>query len=489
MTLESSLLPSSLSLVDDSGSTISTPAFTTTIVSPTTPSDITPPSLRIKTSPSSLYHPVTPQSQSQQLAYHQYPYSGTYPTRDIYHGGFQQHQQQQQQQQHLAVSAPPQAFQSIPGSSSASSSTPSIFTGSPNHDFDPTAGLWSPDSSAGTGLRLVNTFQVSKSHHPDPLSFISTFDNNWAHHPHLQQSFAHPRVTSDGGNFLSLPRSYRAIDTNKRKGYLTERKESDVKGDTQPFKTTQPTLLPSQFVPEVPSQPPRQVSQSIQTPAPKPSRKRKASEAETSSNMGPDQKRQHVQGMPQFSSQYVAPQAVLHPETSHSTNGSHQPGMNAYDHAYAYGRIDSWPQTPYRSGMSSAPQTSMPLSESFGPPTTTFLSPPMQHGMPGSSYPPYTTQIQSSYSTPASFPLPNQVPSTRSVSQSESQRPKPRCFDHGCSGREFSTFSNLLRHQRERDGTATKSHCPQCGAEFTRTTAMQHHLAHSKCKSRQNPLE
>lgn len=61
------------------------------------------------------------------------------------------------------------------------------------------------------------------------------------------------------------------------------------------------------------------------------------------------------------------------------------------------------------------------------------------------------------------------------------QRPKPQCWDHGCNGRQFSTFSNLLRHQREKSGTAAKSYCPKCGAEFTRTTARNGHLAHDKC--------
>ncbi|KAF2096794.1 hypothetical protein NA57DRAFT_78387 [Rhizodiscina lignyota] len=61
-------------------------------------------------------------------------------------------------------------------------------------------------------------------------------------------------------------------------------------------------------------------------------------------------------------------------------------------------------------------------------------------------------------------------------------RPKPQCWDHGCNGRQFSTFSNLLRHQREKSGTAAKSVCPRCGAEFTRTTARNGHMAHDKCK-------
>ncbi|POS84285.1 hypothetical protein EPUL_003670, partial [Erysiphe pulchra] len=59
-------------------------------------------------------------------------------------------------------------------------------------------------------------------------------------------------------------------------------------------------------------------------------------------------------------------------------------------------------------------------------------------------------------------------------------RPKPQCWEHGCNGRQFSTFSNLLRHQREKSGAAQKSSCPHCGAEFTRTTARNGHLAHDK---------
>lgn len=63
-------------------------------------------------------------------------------------------------------------------------------------------------------------------------------------------------------------------------------------------------------------------------------------------------------------------------------------------------------------------------------------------------------------------------------------RPKPQCWDHGCNGRQFSTFSNLLRHQREKSGQAAKATCPNCGAEFTRTTARNGHLLHDKCKKK-----
>ena len=69
------------------------------------------------------------------------------------------------------------------------------------------------------------------------------------------------------------------------------------------------------------------------------------------------------------------------------------------------------------------------------------------------------------------------------------QRPKPQCWEHGCNGRQFSTFSNLLRHQREKSGTASKSYCPKCGAEFTRTTARNGHLAHDKCSKQRRPSD
>ncbi|KAB5581084.1 hypothetical protein GE09DRAFT_1168330 [Coniochaeta sp. 2T2.1] len=65
-------------------------------------------------------------------------------------------------------------------------------------------------------------------------------------------------------------------------------------------------------------------------------------------------------------------------------------------------------------------------------------------------------------------------------------RPKPQCWEHGCNGRQFSTFSNLLRHQREKSGHAAKASCPNCGAEFTRTTARNGHLLHDKCKQKRN---
>ncbi|KAG8624984.1 hypothetical protein KVT40_006735 [Elsinoe batatas] len=86
-----------------------------------------------------------------------------------------------------------------------------------------------------------------------------------------------------------------------------------------------------------------------------------------------------------------------------------------------------------------------------------------------------------SSSSMASMPRSMSSVSNDSMRGVNSTKPKPQCWEHGCNGRKFSTFSNLLRHQREKSGTASKSYCPKCGAEFTRTTARNGHLAHDKC--------
>ncbi|OAT00423.1 uncharacterized protein BDCG_02772 [Blastomyces dermatitidis ER-3] len=92
---------------------------------------------------------------------------------------------------------------------------------------------------------------------------------------------------------------------------------------------------------------------------------------------------------------------------------------------------------------------------------------------------PATSASADNFSTPYSV-----SPAPEDQVRIVNSRPKPQCWDHGCNGREFSTFSNLLRHQREKAGTATKSECPHCGTVFTRTTARNGHLAQGKCKAK-----
>lgn len=81
-------------------------------------------------------------------------------------------------------------------------------------------------------------------------------------------------------------------------------------------------------------------------------------------------------------------------------------------------------------------------------------------------------------------PVHGMLESTPGELEIMSSRPKPQCWDHGCNGRQFSTFSNLLRHQREKSGSAMKAICPYCGTEFTRTTARNGHMYGGKCKGR-----
>jgi hypothetical protein len=129
------------------------------------------------------------------------------------------------------------------------------------------------------------------------------------------------------------------------------------------------------------------------------------------------------------------------------------------------------------------------------------LYPPTSYSL--SEYHPLPTMYPPSSTTPAAYPsytspgipqppssdVPSLSPSPSAQSSTVmprilNSRPKPQCWEHGCNGRQFSTFSNLLRHQREKSGTASKSYCPRCGAEFTRTTARNGHMAHDKCKPR-----
>jgi hypothetical protein len=84
-------------------------------------------------------------------------------------------------------------------------------------------------------------------------------------------------------------------------------------------------------------------------------------------------------------------------------------------------------------------------------------------------------------------PVPLTLESTPAEIEIMPSRPKPQCWDHGCNGRQFSTFSNLLRHQREKSGSAVKAVCPHCGTEFTRTTARNGHMSGGKCKGRPDP--
>lgn len=81
-----------------------------------------------------------------------------------------------------------------------------------------------------------------------------------------------------------------------------------------------------------------------------------------------------------------------------------------------------------------------------------------------------------------SFPHPTSY--DKSHLSSPDREPKPRCWEHGCNGHEFSNQSNLKRHQRERSGIAPRPKCHRCNAEFSRTTARNIHVRNDKCTKR-----
>ncbi|KFY40247.1 hypothetical protein V494_03597 [Pseudogymnoascus sp. VKM F-4513 (FW-928)] len=60
--------------------------------------------------------------------------------------------------------------------------------------------------------------------------------------------------------------------------------------------------------------------------------------------------------------------------------------------------------------------------------------------------------------------------------QTSNPRPMPVCWDHGCDGRKFSTYDNLLRHQQEMAGAEPKPTCPECGEEFSTEMKRNEHM-------------
>ncbi|OIW35620.1 hypothetical protein CONLIGDRAFT_65018 [Coniochaeta ligniaria NRRL 30616] len=127
-----------------------------------------------------------------------------------------------------------------------------------------------------------------------------------------------------------------------------------------------------------------------------------------------------------------------------------------------------------------SPQPYLQMGYSSSYPNTAPPSLPSHYGRPSMGDP---TMM---YPVPPVMPTGGQEGQEGTHVRVVQSRPKPQCWEHGCNGRQFSTFSNLLRHQREKSGHAAKASCPNCGAEFTRTTARNGHLLHDKCKQKRN---
>ncbi|PHH70454.1 hypothetical protein CDD80_6001 [Ophiocordyceps camponoti-rufipedis] len=125
---------------------------------------------------------------------------------------------------------------------------------------------------------------------------------------------------------------------------------------------------------------------------------------------------------------------------------------------------------------------------SFLSPFTSAMSEQPQGGQVFNQAP-YHASMQPSYGVTMEYPAAYGEYSTRMPLSHEAGMLYPMQSVSTSGGQEdsqFSTFSNLLRHQREKSGQAAKATCPNCGAEFTRTTARNGHLLHEKCKQRRN---
>lgn len=122
-----------------------------------------------------------------------------------------------------------------------------------------------------------------------------------------------------------------------------------------------------------------------------------------------------------------------------------------------------------------------------------FLSTPPYMGLPR----PPPGEGPSSFANVKETELPRASNSSRNNSpqqhgnqghaRASQSRPKPQCWEHGCNGRQFSTFSNLLRHQREKSGQIEAS-CPDCEAEGFPTRPRNGHMLNKKCKHKRQPF-
>lgn len=140
-----------------------------------------------------------------------------------------------------------------------------------------------------------------------------------------------------------------------------------------------------------------------------------------------------------------------------------------------------YPPQSYMTDYGYPPSSAPSLPSHYG-----YVPKPEQHGQSSNANPKSNSRPLVPDPSLGMYPVPPIIPpgppDVNGQVRVVHSRPKPQCWEHGCNGRQFSTFSNLLRHQREKSGQAAKASCPNCGAEFTRTTARNGHMAHDKCK-------
>ncbi|TID14229.1 Actin-related protein 4 [Venturia nashicola] len=161
-----------------------------------------------------------------------------------------------------------------------------------------------------------------------------------------------------------------------------------------------------------------------------------------------------------------------------------------------YSRAESAIRSPSYHGAISSPQQSyLDTTAAQGHPYAPAYSAPSEyaHTQYAQTYGGHYSSSYQQPHTPAAIepqqqygqPYPRRSPGyvdTAGVRVVDVTQREARCYEHGCNGRLYSNFSNLLRHQREKSGKAKKVRCTKCGKLFTRSTAMKSHMMNKKCK-------
>ncbi|KAK5093819.1 hypothetical protein LTR70_001541 [Exophiala xenobiotica] len=216
---------------------------------------------------------------------------------------------------------------------------------------------------------------------------------------------------------------------------------------------------------------------------PEMSRHRSSSRPEMLMAFAEEQARQVQQAQPDSTRTLFVPSMEPGQPTYHPQTYAYTPVTSPYLHQQPY--FD--PASTSSGYAQLAPQQNQSAASMYA---TARHEMQLQQG-PGSTLNPSETmytqpraqQMPAMAPVPSNFPpIPQTLESTPNEVDIVGNRQKPQCWDHGCNGRQFSTFSNLLRHQREKSGTANKARCPHCGTEFTRTTARNGHMYGGKCK-------
>lgn len=194
---------------------------------------------------------------------------------------------------------------------------------------------------------------------------------------------------------------------------------------------------------------------------------------------------QDAQNVPLSQSAYPPNMYMMPPaNSSYPVQGGYHPppGMQQQQQGGQYIQyLEPNPSTYFVPGRQAA------LS-SIQPPDSIIYEPPLGSNVPAHNWSSSAAAPLPSMSLPSNIFSPSPASLMNPSDVVLASRPKPQCFDHGCNGRQFSTYSNLLRHQREKSDNSAKFPCPRCNLVFTRTTARNGHMT-NRCRVTDPPPE